>query len=113
MAMSWEEIAGERMREINRLRAVVRGCNNTIDRKNDMLFQVIQYAREQAGAQFSDWKDADDWLFSNFDITKEELEEIYDGKGVTVYGASCVGGRDPVDGQNGGNNDEPLNLQSM
>ena len=88
MAMEWEEIAEERMREISRLRSVVRECNAVIERKNEMLFQVIEHAREQAKFKFSEWKDADDWLFSNFDIAKDELEEIYEGKGVIVHGAS-------------------------
>jgi len=102
MAMEWEEIAGERMREIQRLRSVVRECNRIIERRNDMLFQVIEHARDQANEKFSEWKNTDDWLFSNFDITKDELEEIYEGKGIMVYSASCA------DSQN-----ENLNSQSM
>jgi len=88
--MTWEEIAEARLREIHRLRAVVRTCNENLDRKNAMLFQVIEHARKQAGSQFSDWKDADDWLFSFFDITRGEMAEIYDGKDIMVHGASCA-----------------------
>ena len=88
--MTWEEIADSRMQEINRLRTVVRSCNVSLDRKNTMLFQVLEHARKQACSQFSDWKDADDWLFSFFDITKGELAEIYDGKDIMINGASCA-----------------------
>lgn len=65
-----------------------------VNRKNEMLFQVIEHARKQANMyhSFSDWKDADDWLFAQFDITRQELEEIYANRGVMVYGASCVKG---------------------
>ena len=94
MSMEWEEIAEARMREIQRLRSVVREYNSIINRRNDILFQVIEHARDQANKNFSEWKDADDWLFSNFDITKDELEEIYKGKGIMVHGASCADGQD-------------------
>jgi len=65
-----------------------------VNRKNELLFQVIEHARKQANMHhsFSDWKDADDWLFAKFDITRQELEEIYANRGVMVYGASCVKG---------------------
>ena len=99
MVMTWEEIAEARMREISRLRSVVRECNGIIDRKNALLFQVIQYAREQADQKFDEWKDADDWLFSNLDITKDELAEIYDGKGVMVYAGPCKDESEPSNGQ--------------
>lgn len=96
MSMSWEEYAEARLQEIRRLRSVIRDLNRDIDRKNDMLFQVIQHSREQALKQFHEWKDADDWLFSNFDITKQELEEIYEGKdSVMVYGGSCRDENEP------------------
>jgi len=63
-----------------------------VNRKNEMLFQVLEHARKQANMShsFSDWKDADDWLFAQFDITRKELEDIYANRGVMVYGASCV-----------------------
>ncbi|MCL2697557.1 MAG: hypothetical protein FWE74_05700 [Oscillospiraceae bacterium] len=96
--MDWEDIANARMREINRLRGVVRDFNSFINRRNDMLFQVIEHARKETGKLFADPKDADDWLFSNFDITKEELEEIYEGKNNAPYV---------------GEQDEGMNSQSM
>ena len=113
MAMSWEEIANERMREINRLRSVVRSCNGIIDRKNEMLFDVIEHARGQANKTFGEWKDADDWLFSELDITKQELEEIYEGRGVMVYGGSCADGNGPQAEQDAPDQDGQGQTQSF
>lgn len=50
----------------------------------ELLFQTIELLRKEIQPQFSDWKDADDWLFSELDYTKDELTQIYAGHDVMV-----------------------------
>ena len=50
----------------------------------ELLFQTIELLRKETQPQFSDWKDADDWLFSELDYTKDELAQIYAGHDVQV-----------------------------
>ena len=50
----------------------------------ELLFQTIELLRKETQPQFSDWKDADDWLFSELDYTKDELAQIYAGHDVMV-----------------------------
>lgn len=50
----------------------------------ELLFQTIELLRKEAQPKFSDWKDADDWLFSELDYTKDELAQIYAGHDVLV-----------------------------
>lgn len=50
----------------------------------ELLFQTLELLRKEAQPKFSDWKDADDWLFSTLDYTKEELGQIYDGHDAMV-----------------------------
>lgn len=50
----------------------------------ELLFQTIELLRKEAQPKFSDWKDADDWLFSELDYTKDELAQIYAGHDVMV-----------------------------
>lgn len=69
-------------------------------RDKDLYFEIIELLREQINlsrhslkkADFSntDWKDADDWLFSELNITQKELEEIYEGRNVLIYTGSAV-----------------------
>lgn len=48
----------------------------------------IDHYRESSGA-FPDWKDVDDYIFSELDMEKHELEEIYAPYQVLVYSGSC------------------------
>lgn len=50
----------------------------------ELLFQTIELLRKEAQPKFSDWKDADDWLFSELDYTKDELAQIYAGHDIQV-----------------------------
>jgi hypothetical protein len=61
-------------------------------RKRDILFELLEFIRKEAGQKFHDWKDTDDWLFSELDLTKAEVEEIYKDRGAMVFTASCIGG---------------------
>lgn len=90
MNMSWDEVATERMSEFNRLRSVVQAQEHIIGRRGDILFNVLEFIRKQVRDNFSDWKDADDWLFSNLDITKRELDEIYADSDELVHCESCI-----------------------
>lgn len=54
------------------------------DHTKELLFQTIELLRKETQPQFSDWKDADDWLFSELDYTKDELAQIYAGHDVQV-----------------------------
>lgn len=54
------------------------------DHTKELLFQTIELLRKETQPQFSDWKDADDWLFSELDYTKDELAQIYAGHDVMV-----------------------------
>lgn len=56
----------------------------------EAVFQALQLLRKKIQPDFSDWKDADDWLFSELDFTREELERIYTGSAEQVYFGSAV-----------------------
>ena len=58
-------------------------------RYEDLLFQTLELLRKETSPRFSDWKDADDWLFSELDFTKSELEEIYAGRDTYLYTGSA------------------------
>ena len=55
-----------------------------------LLFQTLELLRKEIQPRFSDWKDADDWLFSELDFTKDELAQIYKGRNVLYYDGSAV-----------------------
>ena len=59
-------------------------------RAKDLLFETLELFRKEIGPKFSDWKDADDWLFSSLSITKDELQAIYAGHDVLVYRESAA-----------------------
>lgn len=62
-----------------------------VDKRTRKLhYQTLQLLRRSIRDLFSDWKDADDWLFSQLEFTKSELSEIYDGRGELVYFGSAV-----------------------
>lgn len=59
-------------------------------RERLLLFSTLELLRKEIGPRFSDWKDADDWLFSQLDFTKDELAQIYKDRGVMYYDGSAV-----------------------
>ncbi len=67
------------------------------DRLRHLLFQTLESYREYLAhtGEFSDWRDADDYLFSNLDIEIGEMEELYADAVPEiicygcVYGGSC------------------------
>lgn len=59
-------------------------------RAKALLFETLELFRKEIAPKFSDWKDADDWLFSSLSITKDELQAIYADHDVMVYGESAA-----------------------
>lgn len=59
-------------------------------RAKALLFETLELFRKELAPKFSDWKDADDWLFSSLSITKVELQAIYAGHDVLVYRESAA-----------------------
>lgn len=55
-----------------------------------LLFSTLEQLRKEIRPKFYDWKDADDWLFSQLDFTKDELCQIYKGRDTMVYIGSAV-----------------------
>lgn len=55
-----------------------------------LLFQTLELLRKEIESRFSDWKDADDWLFSQLDFTKDELAQIYKGRNVLYHDFTAV-----------------------
>ena len=55
-----------------------------------LLFSTIQLLRETLKPQFSDWKDADDYIFSKLDFTRTELKQIFKNRGTLYHDASAV-----------------------
>jgi len=65
-------------------------------RAKELLYETLQLFRKEIQPKFQDWKDADSWLFSSLQITKSELQEIYDGKTDLIYIASAPDDPIPV-----------------
>ena len=69
-------------------------------RQKELLFQAIQMLRKTlAAGDFKgvDWKDIDDYIFSELDLTVSELDEIMTnaGGGAVYYGGSAIEGFPP------------------
>ena len=59
-------------------------------REKDLFFETLELLRKVTEKPGQDFKDRDDWLFSNLGFTRLELAEIYEGRGVMVYTGSAV-----------------------
>lgn len=65
-------------------------------RARDIIYQTLELFRTtliqqpQQRTVFSDWKDADDWLFSELDLTAGEVSQIYADHDTLVHTASCL-----------------------
>lgn len=59
-------------------------------RARQLLFGTLELLRKELHPKFADWKDADDWIFSQLDFTKDELQQIYEGRDTMVYIGSAV-----------------------
>lgn len=74
-------------------------------RYRQLLFQALEMLRKAVTPRFYDWKDADDWLFSELDITKSELAQIYEGREVWYYDGSAADDSDCID--------QPLTIEEL
>lgn len=54
----------------------------------ETLYEVLELFRKTINKDFNDWKDADDWLFSNLNLTRKDVSDIYKGRSM-VYTESC------------------------
>lgn len=59
-------------------------------RAKALLHETLELFRKELTSQFYDWKSADDWLFSNLSITKDELHAIYAGYDILPYDGSAA-----------------------
>ena len=65
-----------------------------------LFFEILQLLRKTAANlpdfKGADWKDADDYIFSELNLTEEDVEQIYDGHDDLVYTGSCIPGPAPA-----------------
>lgn len=62
-----------------------------VQRQKDLLLQTLQLLRKQTESNFYDWKEADDWIFSELDFSKSELIELFKGIEPAPYIGSAKG----------------------
>lgn len=68
-------------------------CAERMDERTKYLFyETLQFLRTIVAKHegFSDWKDGDDWIFSELPFTQEELLAIYDGRTAMVNTDSAI-----------------------
>ena len=75
---------------VNAMRKQIAGLEEKNRRQEELLFQTLELLRKQVEHKFSDWKDADDWIFSELDFRKSEIEAIYSGRDALFYTGSAV-----------------------
>lgn len=62
------------------------------NKERDLVLETIDLLRETTrdfwearGIENPDWKDIDDWIFSNLNWTKSRLIKMYKNRPVSVY----------------------------
>lgn len=78
------------LKKIFKIHSPSKECSN-IYKENyykERLYEVLELFRNTINKDFSDWKDADNWLFSNLNLTEKDISDIYRGRSI-VYIASC------------------------
>lgn len=70
-------------------------------REQKLFFETLELLRRTAARlsdfQGMDWKDVDDYIFSELSFTQEEVDRLYEDTAEMVYTASCVSGPAPAD----------------
>lgn len=65
-----------------------------------LFFETLQMLRKTAAKlpdfEEADWKDVDDYIFSELNLTEEDVLRLYDGHDDLVYTGSCVPGPAPA-----------------
>lgn len=74
---------------LGRLPDMAKPAPMTADRAKQIAYQAIQLIREERERDGHDPADTDDWMFSEMDIEKSELEEIFRPYGVHCGTRSC------------------------
>ena len=60
------------------------------DRAQQIAFCAIQLLRKELRKEFHDWKDADDYIFSELDLEESELKTLFAPyPHADVYTGSC------------------------
>lgn len=70
--------------------------NKREQRLHDLLFETLELLRKEIRKKFVDWKDADDYIFSELSFTKKELAELYDPRNTYVYDGAAKTEREDV-----------------
>ena len=68
------------------------------EHERTLVFTTLEFIRKEVSKTFpanSDWKDIDDYVFSNLDFTVGDLECIYKDRGVLIYTGSAIEGFAP------------------
>lgn len=70
-------------------------------REQKLFFETLELLRRTAARlpdfQGADWKDVDDYIFSELSFTQEEVDRLYEDTAEMVYTASCVSGPAPAE----------------
>lgn len=67
-----------------------RQAANHISLDTSVIRETIELLRSEVSRAYSDWRDADDWIFSNLSFTKSQLRTIYEGTDIFVDFSSAV-----------------------
>lgn len=66
----------------------------------DNMYDALELLRKTAGSlpdfQNADWKDVDDWIFSELQLTFDDIETIYEGRETLYYTGSAIKGFSPI-----------------
>ena len=69
-------------------------------REQALMFETLELLRKTVTAsddfRDKDWKDADDYIFSELQFTVEDLMNLYQGKDVMLYTGSAIEGFAPA-----------------
>jgi len=68
-------------------------CAARMDKRTKYLFyETLQLLRSLVTKYegFSDWRDGDDWVFSELPFTQEELLTVYEGRSALIHVGSTI-----------------------
>ena len=69
-------------------------------REQELFFETLELLRKTAAKlpdfQGSDWRDVDDYIFSELQLTQEDLARLYENRPEPVFTASCIPGVAPA-----------------
>lgn len=69
-------------------------------REQELFFETLELLRKIAAQlpdfQGADWKDVDDYIFSELQLTQEDVAKLYEDRPEFVFTASCIPGIAPA-----------------